>query len=87
MAVLRRLDVWLYIVMIFLIWDVGEFFAHSVVCILWNKLSKKHRGLGRGFLQEIRKPLAVLEHASWADAKLFFLSIKVHPGADVSAHF
>lgn len=64
MAVHWSLDVSLYIVMIFLMWDVGDLSTHSAVCILWSKLSKRHRDVGRGFLQGIRKPSAVLEHAS-----------------------
>lgn len=85
MAVLWCLDVQLYTVMIFLIWDVWELSAHSALRILWNKLSRRHRGPGRNFLQGIRKPSAVLEHASEADTKLFFLILKVQPGAAFSA--
>lgn len=82
MAVLQCLDVWLYIVMIFLIWNAWDL---SAPCILWNKLSKRHRGLRRDFLQGMRKPSAVLERVSGVDTKPFFLGIKVQPGAALSA--
>jgi len=85
MAVLQCMDIWLYIVIIFLIWDVGDLSAHSMVCILWNKLSKGHRGLVRGFFQGIRKPKAVWEHVSEADTKTFFFGLKVWLGAALYA--
>lgn len=79
MAVLRCPNGRLYIVMAVLIRDVGDSSAHPAMCILWNKLSKRHRGLGRGFLRGIRKPSAILKHVSGADTKPFFLGLNVQP--------
>lgn len=79
MAVFQCPNGRLYIAMAFLVRNVGDLSAHPAVCILWNKLSKRHRSLGKGFLQGIRKPSAVLKHASGAGAKPFFLGLNVQP--------
>lgn len=69
MAVPRCLDVSLYIVMRFQIQGAEDLSTRSAACMVWNKLSNRHRGLGRSFLQRIRKPLTVLEQASGAHTK------------------
>lgn len=84
MAVLRCLDVSLYIVMRFQIQGAEDLSTHSAACMVWNKLSNRHRGLGRSFLQRIRKPLTVLEQASGAHTKPFLPGQKVQSRAAFS---